>query len=132
MYCSSSRVMRIITGALVFLASSAGIMLWTEPVARAPKPPPVYSVISTTSDAGMFIQREIDATVCTALWVPEWMWSLPFCHHASAERGSRMWCWLLATEKVSSSTSAAFAKPASRSPYDQSTCALPVGIFPSS
>ena len=70
MYCSSSRVMRIITGALAFLASSAGIMQITAPVARLPKPPPVYSVISTTFSPGMFIHREIDATVCTALCVP--------------------------------------------------------------
>jgi hypothetical protein len=41
--------MRIITGAPAFFESSAGIMQCTEPVARLPKPPPVYSVISTTS-----------------------------------------------------------------------------------
>ena len=71
MYCSSSRVMRIITGAPAFLASSAGIMHCTEPVARLPKPPPVYSVMSTTSAGSSRIQRAIEATVCTALCVPE-------------------------------------------------------------
>ena len=73
MYCSSSRVMRIITGAFAFFESSAGIMHCTEPVARLPKPPPVYSVMSTTSAGSRRSHREIDATVCTALWVPEWM-----------------------------------------------------------
>ena len=43
MYCSSSRVMRIITGAFAFFDSSAGIVHDTAPVALLPKPPPVYS-----------------------------------------------------------------------------------------
>ena len=48
MKCSSSRVMRIITGALHFLESSAGMMSEMAPVILLPKPPPVYSLMSTT------------------------------------------------------------------------------------
>ncbi len=62
--------MRIITGTSVFFESSAGIMHCTEPVARLPKPPPVYSVMRTTSFGSRRIQRAMEATVWTALCVP--------------------------------------------------------------
>ena len=40
--------MRIITGALAFFESSAGIAIEMAPGILLPKPPPVYSLISTT------------------------------------------------------------------------------------
>ena len=39
--------MRIITGALVFFDSSAGIIMVTPPVILLPNPPPVYSLMKT-------------------------------------------------------------------------------------
>ena len=48
MKCSSSRLMRIITGAPVFFASSAGTATVCVPGILLPKPPPVYSLMTTT------------------------------------------------------------------------------------
>ena len=48
MACSSSRLMRIITGAPSFLDSSAGMIIVSPPVILLPKPPPVYSLMNTT------------------------------------------------------------------------------------
>ena len=54
MNVSSSRLMRIITGALTFFESSAGMTSDTPPVTLLPKPPPVYSLIRTTLPGSMF------------------------------------------------------------------------------
>ena len=48
MKCSSSRVMRIITGAFAFFESSAGMAMKIDPGILLPNPPPVYSLIMTT------------------------------------------------------------------------------------
>ena len=69
MKCSSSRVMRIITGALAFFESSAGIAIEMAPGILLPKPPPVYSLMITTLSGVTPVQRATDATVCTVLCV---------------------------------------------------------------
>ncbi len=79
MNVSSSRLMRIITGALSFFDSSAGIIIVTPPVILLPKPPPVYSLMNTTLFTSIFIQRAMAGRVCAVLCVPEWRYSLPFC-----------------------------------------------------
>ena len=71
--------MRIITGALAFFASSAGIADDTAPAPLLPNPPPVYSQIRTTSDGGMPTQRAMPATVNATLCVEACRYSLPFC-----------------------------------------------------
>ena len=63
MKCSSSRVMRIITGAFAFFESSAGIAIETAPGILLPKPPPVYSLTITTLSGVSPVQRATDATV---------------------------------------------------------------------
>ena len=55
--CSSSRLMRIITGALSFFDSSAGITSVSAPVILLPNPPPVYSLMKTILSSSMCIQR---------------------------------------------------------------------------
>src|ERR1043166_3597546 len=55
--CSSSRVMRIMTGALAFFESSAGMHMKIDPGILLPKPPPVYSLIITTCDGGRLAER---------------------------------------------------------------------------
>ncbi len=60
---SSSRVMRIITGALAFFDKSAGITSDTPPVILLPNPPPVYSLTKTTLLASMFSHRAMAGTV---------------------------------------------------------------------
>lgn len=70
MKCSSSRVIRIMTGALHFLESNAGMMSEIAAVPLLPKPPPVYSLIKTTLLGSMFIHRAMAGTVCIMLWVP--------------------------------------------------------------
>src|SRR2546430_3852161 len=122
--------MRIITGALSFFDSRAGIIDVIVPVALLPKPPPVYSLMSTTSFGSRCSQREIDPTVCTTLCVEQWMYSLPFCQYAIAVRGSSVWWLVFGVRNVSSSTSAAFLNPASTSPYDHSSGVLPIGRRP--
>ena len=72
----------------VFFDSSAGITYDDAPVALLPKPPPVYSLMSTMFFGSMPSQRAIEATVCTVLCVPACMYSLPFCQYAIAVRGS--------------------------------------------
>jgi hypothetical protein len=58
MNVSSSRLMRIITGALSFFDSSAGIIIVTPPVILLPNPPPVYSLMNTIfAHVFIFIQR---------------------------------------------------------------------------
>ena len=79
MKCSSSRVMRIITGAFAFFESSAGIAIEMAPGILLPKPPPVYSLMITTLSGVMPVQRATEATVCTVLCVEPCRWSLPFC-----------------------------------------------------
>jgi hypothetical protein len=63
MKCSSSRLMRIMTGAFNLRDRIAGIIMITEPVTLLPNPPPVYSLISTTWSGFRFIQRAIAGTV---------------------------------------------------------------------
>ena len=63
MKVSSSRLMRIITGALGFFDSSAGMISETPPVTLLPNPPPVYSLMNTTLSGSMFIQRAIAGRV---------------------------------------------------------------------
>src|SRR6266566_518338 len=86
MKCSSSRVMRIITGALAFFDSSAGIAVKIELGILLPNPPPVYSLMNTICSGGMPTHRATDATDCTVLWVDACIYSLPFCQYAIAER----------------------------------------------
>ena len=62
--------MRIITGALAFLESSAGITSEIPPVILLPNPPPVYSLVNTTLSASIFSQRAIAGTVWAVLCVP--------------------------------------------------------------
>jgi hypothetical protein len=69
MQLSSSRLMRIITGALAFLDRSAGIAIETAPPPLLPKPPPVYSHTSTTRDGSMPTHRATGSTVRTTLCV---------------------------------------------------------------
>ena len=81
--------MRIITGAFAFFESSAGIAIDTAPPPLLPKPPPVYSQISTTWDGSMPTQRAmpVDASRPT-LCVEPCRYSLPFCQYAIALRVS--------------------------------------------
>ena len=78
MYCSSSRLMRIITGAFALRASSAGMTIETAPPPLLPNPPPVYSEINTTSDASMPTQLAIEPTVRCRLCVEPCRYSFPF------------------------------------------------------
>ena len=71
--------MRIITGAFAFFESSAGMTWVIEPATLLPKPPPVYSLMITTSLGSMPTQRATAATVCAVLCVEQCMYSLPFC-----------------------------------------------------
>ena len=75
-------------GALAFFDRRAGIMTLMLPVALLPKPPPVYSAMSTMSLDSMCIHRAIASSVWTVLWVPECRYSLPFCQYAIADRDS--------------------------------------------
>src|SRR6185369_17000314 len=122
--------MRIITGALNFFDSSAGMTEVIVPVALLPKPPPVYSLIKTTSFGSRCSQRDTDPTVCTTLCVEQCMYSLPFCQYAIAVRGSSVWWLVFGVTNVSSRTSAASLNPASRLPYDHSSGVLPIGSRP--
>ena len=73
MYCSCSRVMRIITGAPVFFASSAGTTTNTVPDPLLPNPPPVYSLMMTTSSGLMPTHRATAPIVRIVLWVEQCM-----------------------------------------------------------
>ena len=66
------------TGVPVFFARSAGTTQTTAPVARLPKPPPVYGVSRTMFSGSRLSHRCSEATVCTVLCVPVCMYSLPF------------------------------------------------------
>ena len=61
--------MRIITGALAFFASSAGMAIECAPGILLPKPPPVYSLTMTTLSSGTPTQRATGPTVCATLCV---------------------------------------------------------------
>jgi hypothetical protein len=65
--------MRIITGALAFFDSSAGIDIVTVPPPLLPKPPPVYSLMRTTCAGSMPHQRATFGSVCATLCVEQWM-----------------------------------------------------------
>ena len=65
--------MRSCTGAFAFFDRSAGIAMLYEPGILLPKPPPVYSLMSTilscASAGGIPTPRATAATVCTVLCV---------------------------------------------------------------
>ena len=71
--------MRIITGVPVFLAISAGIAMLCEPGILLPKPPPVYSLMRTTSSGLRPTIRAMLGTVWATLCVEPCRYSLPFC-----------------------------------------------------
>ena len=65
--------MRIITGRpFSFFDSSAGIAIECAPGILLPKPPPVNSLMSTSSSGLMPTQPAIDATVRATLCVEPW------------------------------------------------------------
>ena len=70
MKVSSSRLIRIITGALAFFDRSAGIISEMPAVTLLPKPPPVYSLTRTTLLTSMFNHLAMAGTVCAVLCVP--------------------------------------------------------------
>ena len=70
MKCSSSRLIRIITGAFAFFDSSTGMISEMAPVILLPNPPPVYSLMTTTLSGSMPTQRATPGTVCAVLCVP--------------------------------------------------------------
>ena len=72
MKCSSSRLMRIITGPPIFFASSAGTATVYVPGILLPNPPPVYSLMTTTCSGLMPTQRAADSTVRMTLCVEQW------------------------------------------------------------
>ena len=67
MKCSSSRVMRIMTGALAFFDRSAGMIIETPPVTLLPNPPPVYSLMNTILSGSRCSHRATAGTVCAVL-----------------------------------------------------------------
>ena len=71
--------MRIMTGALAFFASSAGMHIDTAPPPLAPNPPPVYSQTKTTSFGSTPAQLAADGCVRIVLWVDPCRNNLPFC-----------------------------------------------------
>jgi len=77
---SSSRVIRIITGRPVFLASSAGIAVcMCVSGFFPPKPPPTYSPSSTTFLRSAFDQFPIDWLTCAVDCADACMNNFPFC-----------------------------------------------------
>ena len=72
MKSSSSRLMRIITGRPVFFASSAGMAMLCAPGILLPKPPPVYSLMTTTSSGLIPVHCAAISTVWATLWVEQW------------------------------------------------------------
>ena len=98
----------------------------SSPATLLPKPPPVYSLMRTTFvrlDADPARDRRRPSARCSACRAVH----DTACRSASrpspcASRAAGGWCsW---PTNVSSSTSAAFLKPASRSPYDHSSVRL--------
>ena len=79
MKCSSSRLIRIITGAFAFFESSAGIAMEIAPATLLPNAPPQYSLISTTLFGSIPTQRATAGTVCIVLCVEQCRNSFPFC-----------------------------------------------------
>ena len=72
--------MRIITGRpFSFFDSSAGIAIVCAPGILLPKPPPVYSLMTTTSVGFTPTQPATDAIVRDTLCVEPCRYSLPFC-----------------------------------------------------
>jgi hypothetical protein len=71
--------MRIMHGALTFFDIKAGIAIEMAPGILLPKPPPVYSLISTMSFGSTPVHRASEPTVWTVLCVEPWRYSLPFC-----------------------------------------------------
>ena len=63
--------MRNMTGALAFFDSNAETMREIALVILLPKPPPVYSLITTTWLASMCSQRATAGTVCDVLCVEQ-------------------------------------------------------------
>jgi hypothetical protein len=115
---------------LAFFERSAGIAIEIAPPPLLPKPPPVYSLTSTTSDASIPTQRATGSTVRATLCVEPYRYSLPFCQCAIALRVSIGW-WLVDwTTKVSSTMTAASLNPSSRLPYDHASGACPMGSCP--
>ena len=95
MKCSSSRLTRIITGAPTFLERMAGMMAEMALVILLPKPPPVYSLMTTILlRSGWPLssikpsQRAIAGAVCAVLWVEQCTKTFPFCQYAMAVRVS--------------------------------------------
>ena len=68
--------MRIITGAPVFFASSAGMAIECAPGILLPKPPPVYSLTMTTLSGSVPVHFATDPTVCATLCVDPWRYSV--------------------------------------------------------
>ena len=123
--------MRIITGAPAFFESSAGIAMNTEPPPLLPNPPPQNSLTSTMLFASTPTQAASGSTVRITLCVDPCRYSVPFCQYAIALRVSIGWWPVDGTTNVSSTMTAAALKPASRSPYDHSSGARPIGSAPS-
>ncbi len=61
------------TGAFAFFDSSAGMTVDTSPVILLPNPPPVYSLITTTSVGSMPTSWATAGTVCAVLCVEQCM-----------------------------------------------------------
>ena len=132
MYCSSSRVMRIITGALAFFDSSAATAVKTDDEPLLPKPPPVYSLMMTTfgridADPARHGADRPHRALRRAVHVE--LAVLPVGHRGP--RFERLVAGVRPT-KVSSRTRSACLNPASRSPTVHSSVCLPSGSWPSS
>jgi len=80
--------MRIITGPPIFFARSAGTATVYVPGILLPKPPPVYSLMTTICSGGTPTHCATDATVRITLCVEQCRYSFPFCQNAIAVRVS--------------------------------------------
>ena len=89
---SSYRVMRSITGRLIFRDKSAGTCMIGLPEILLPKPPPQYSAINTTSSTSKSSCLASATRVRSVLCVEPWMYTFPFCQYAIQLRGSIGWC----------------------------------------
>src|SRR6266516_3201482 len=103
----------------------------TAPPPSLPNPPPQYSLTSTMFEASILSQLASGSRVRATLCVEPCRNSLPFCQYAIALRVSIGWWPVDCTTNVSSTTTAALLKPASRSPYAHSSGAAPIGSAPS-
>src|SRR2546426_503905 len=86
--CATWRPLRIITGPPIFFASNAGTATVCVPGILLPKPPPVYSLMSTICSGLMPTHRATDSTVRITLCVEQCRYSFPFCQYAIAVRVS--------------------------------------------